>query len=67
MITEKKKIGELKKTLAICTAKEFALVLRTKELQPQLMDGFIDVFCAMQNKTLERFRGLIAGVPMVEE
>lgn len=59
----KKMIHPSKVVLATKAADELLSVFAVESIPETLRDGFIDAFSMMQNKTVERFRGLVAGVP----
>lgn len=59
-----KEISDHKKELAEKTLSDFKLVIGEKKVLPdRVEEGLFDVFKEMPNKLLERFRGLIAGIP----
>lgn len=69
MSTEVKKIHPSKVALAEKAADELLSILveSSGDVTESLRNGFVSVFSAMQNKTVERFRGLLAGVPKSAE
>lgn len=55
-------ISESKKTLSQDTLRDLCIVL-VSEPTDRVKLGLLELFQELPNKSLERFRGLIAGIP----